>query len=616
MRPTQGPACGAGRIFQVAQGGLFCLLLGAAVLSARHCGADESSHAPGRSLGYPSATPADPARLLRLALEAEAGGDSVGRERYLAQALAADPDYTPAHWQLGEVRQNGSWMNAHELPRDAYFRDRLKEYRRKVDGARRTFDAQLSLARFCHSADLQDQERLHYGVAFLLNPTSSEAREHLQLVDFHGRPVLPIQATLLVEQERLLDVTTREWGPRIQMLCQAINGDETTASKSAIRELSSIRDPDAIPALEAASRTNTGAVGEAVVTSLSQIRGQAATDSLVRHAVLAQDNWVRRAAIKGLRPRSLYATVPALLNYMQMPVQVRYETFFLASRPAHRLTLYQEGVDRDLKFVSRGAMGKDVSITGRTGAMQVRINPDPTLTRDRALAEEMEQFNATQAEVNERTVAALRDTTGEDLPNVPRKWWEWWANYNEMYRPTERPVSYLQQTAYAPVQVRYHSCFVPGTRVWTIAGPTRIEETQVGELVLSQNVETGELAYKPVLGTTVGPKVRDLVEIRAGGELIRATYGHLFWVAGVGWKMAKELEPGQLLHTTHGPIVIDNVNQEGAAVCHNLIVADFNTYFVTDQAFLVHDINVRGPTNATVPGLVDEDENLEAPAQP
>ena len=122
-----------------------------------------------------------------------------------------------------------------------------------------------------------------------------------------------------------------------------------------------------------------------------------------------------------------------------------------------------------------------------------------------------------------------------------------------------------------------------------------------------ENVDTGELAYKPVTGVTVGPKL-PLIDIQAGPEEIRCTYGHLFWVCGVGWQMAKELTAGQWLHTIHGPHQIDRVTKAGEASCHNLIVAEFNTYFVTDNAILVHDINMRGPTEATVPGLVPTED--------
>ena len=149
------------------------------------------------------------------------------------------------------------------------------------------------------------------------------------------------------------------------------------------------------------------------------------------------------------------------------------------------------------------------------------------------------------------------------------------------------------------------ACFVPGTIVWTITGKMPIEDVHVGDLVLSQNVETGELAYKPVAHVTKGPPF-PLVEIHAGQQTIRSTHGHLFWVSGIGWRMAKELKVGDRLHTTKGTLLVDSVEKTGEASCHNLVVPDFTTYFVTDEQILVHDIDVRGPTLCTVPGFVEK----------
>ncbi len=44
----------------------------------------------------------------------------------------------------------------------------------------------------------------------------------------------------------------------------------------------------------------------------------------------------------------------------------------------------------------------------------------------------------------------------------------------------------------------------------------------------------------------------------------------------------------------------------GRVVCYDLIVADFNSYFVGQNRVLVHDNNLRQVTTATVPGLVQE----------
>ena len=47
------------------------------------------------------------------------------------------------------------------------------------------------------------------------------------------------------------------------------------------------------------------------------------------------------------------------------------------------------------------------------------------------------------------------------------------------------------------------SCFTAGTMIETADGDRTIEEIQIGDLVLSANPETGEIAYKPVVNTYV-----------------------------------------------------------------------------------------------------------------
>ena len=87
-------------------------------------------------------------------------------------------------------------------------------------------------------------------------------------------------------------------------------------------------------------------------------------------------------------------------------------------------------------------------------------------------------------------------------------------------------------------------------------------------------------------------------------NVARRRSGHPLWVAGVGWRMAKELGDGAILHGVNGPVRIDAIESADEAEAYNLIVADFNTYFVGTSGVLVHDNTPREPTTATVPGLV------------
>jgi hypothetical protein len=114
------------------------------------------------------------------------------------------------------------------------------------------------------------------------------------------------------------------------------------------------------------------------------------------------------------------------------------------------------------------------------------------------------------------------------------------------------------------------------------------------------------LAYKPVLATTTRTP-QSLTRISLGSEVILATRGHPFLVAGEGWKMAKQLKVGMRLHTVSGSVLIDGVQDvtelkpfyerlaqkpdANAAddLAYNLVVDESHTYFVGQHRVLVFD---------------------------
>jgi hypothetical protein len=158
------------------------------------------------------------------------------------------------------------------------------------------------------------------------------------------------------------------------------------------------------------------------------------------------------------------------------------------------------------------------------------------------------------------------------------------------------------------------SCFAKGTKVWTLTGQIPIERVKPGDRVLSQDVDSGELQYKPVLATTVNPKGR-IMRIRLGGESIACTPAHPMWVVGGGWRMARQLAAGEQVHTLSGGATIASVetvkpNDPATEPAFNLIVADSSTYFVGQRGLLVHDNSPRKPTAALLPGFVDHSRSV------
>jgi hypothetical protein len=133
---------------------------------------------------------------------------------------------------------------------------------------------------------------------------------------------------------------------------------------------------------------------------------------------------------------------------------------------------------------------------------------------------------------------------------------------------------------------------------------------QPGDRVVAQDVATGELALKPVIERTLRPTAR-MISMEVGDKTIVSTLGHPYWVNSHGWRMARDIEAGEFVHTLKGAVEIrqtKRLTEEEPA--YNLVVQDFGTYFVTDQAVLVHDNTSRTAARATVPGLIEEDESI------
>jgi hypothetical protein len=254
---------------------------------------------------------------------------------------------------------------------------------------------------------------------------------------------------------------------------------------------------------------------------------------------------------------------------------------------------------------------------------------------------------ATQA-VNALVIPVLAATTGEDFGDNPRAWWDWWFDYNEVARDGARPVDeqrfadsthryyrapsektvtvrpvademrpdnepklpYMQsgrrQVQYPRIalpQSSFPECFAAGTPVWTRTGLRPIESLDIGDFVLAQDAATGELKYKPVLGRTVR-KPTVCRKLSIGKDTIVAVDGHPFWVVGSGWRMVKELEVGATLHTLNGSTTLASRENAESVETFNLIVADFNTYFVGESGVLVHDITPRRASTGKLPGLI------------
>ena len=350
--------------------------------------------------------------------------------------------------------------------------------------------------------------------------------------------------------------------------------------------------------------------------------------------MFAADESTRTLAVEKLKPRDQHDYMPMLLSALGMPVEATYSVTTGPDGSVHYLrSLYREGPDydwawdsqhsviqRDLRdrqarydiktnTVSVGQTAPQRALAEtrkaeRAAAFQKRYGKDAATTEA-----QVAEANKAAETMNSRIVPVLAEITGEKFGDNPKEWWDWWRNKNEYYT-ADHPVAqsytsgsdYLNFTAPEPEQ-RPHSCFAKGTLVWTKTGRKAIETIEPGDLVLAQDVNSGELKYKAVMRRTVRPP-SPLLKISAGDEELHVTGGHVFWVSGIGWRMAKELGDNAVLHGLSKTVTVRSVKPAENGEAYNLIVADFSTYFVGESGVLAHDITPQRPTQAVLPGIL------------
>jgi hypothetical protein len=247
---------------------------------------------------------------------------------------------------------------------------------------------------------------------------------------------------------------------------------------------------------------------------------------------------------------------------------------FLRSDPIEQL--------RNLAIAEKHAQDLAQGARGRTEA---------TLARD---VRSVERHNSKVHQANRPAVEVLQAVTGQGIGDDPEDWTAWW--YDQQGYSYDRPKRPIMRTyvRYVPIPARVKSCFGQGTPVLTLTGARPIELLRIGDLVLSQDIETGRLSYEPVVGLHQNPPMATL-RLRLGDEEIVSTTYHRFWCAGQGWAMARELKSSDILRSLAGRIEVASVEAGSVQPVFNLDVARNCTYFVGKNNLLVHDNSLPPP---------------------
>lgn len=573
-------------------------------------------------------------RLVAAAVQAEVAGD-VGQYLTLLQAaIRSDPNNKVARWQLGQVQVGRDWIPAEEAQRRSANDPLQAEYRQRRAAASDSLADQIRLARWCRDNKLNDEAELHWTVVLSHDPTNKEAQRAVDMLWKGGRLVNRKQSTDQKRQVQAAKDAAKYWEPMIAKWRRAVAGRDARAHDAALAEIRAIDRLDAIPSIEAVTLGRDAyqsdhaeecqQIAVAFMEALVVKPYQAATQSIVRHAVLSPGNKVKKAAIAELKKRDQHEYVPMLLAGLAMPIESSYQVMTDLDGAVHyRHSLYREAADADWEWDANYSVmrrpghvvdvyfqrvNKPVLVDRAASAKRAWMVPSPAIVRtvfaDFAANVEfsVDKSNKSVEQINAQVIPVLAATSGKDH-STAKQWWDWWRDANEYYE-SDHPLNRNSESqsngdCFCRPQP---SCFVRGTRVWTKMGLIPIETVELGDFVLSQDVNTGELTYKPVLAKTVRPPSK-MLTITLDGDVITTTLGHPFWVAGTGWRMAKELGDDARLHGINGANRVRSISSAADAEAYNLVVADYSTYFVGDSGVLVHDNTPRQPSQAIVPGV-------------
>lgn len=590
--------------------------------------------------GTAESTRAQVGVLLSNAAQAEAKGDAAKARQLLQDAVRTDPENEVAHWQLGQIKVDKQWTTIEQAQRRAAADPLQAEYRERRGQTPATMQGQLALARWCRKKDLSEEALVHWAGVLAADPKNDEALRALDLHWQDGRLLTSEQAARYKDQLREAKKSAERWAPKIAKWRREVAGRDAATRAGALAEIRAITETDSIFPLEQVTLGRDASdkryaedclqIGLAYVDALGKMPVQAATESLARHAVLAADGSVRAKAVERLKLRDQHDYVPILLGALSMPIESTFSVQNDGAGNVHYThSLYREGADKDWStdanyFTMQRLLGghdyvyrqglkmwEDHTYSGPSVAGMARVSRASESSYGRkanSIESRVASANEAAEALNARILPVLQTTTGKSY-ETPRQWWDYWRDNNEYYS-YDHPVDYRYFSGTDDRTYGYPydtfsvtaSCFVKGTPVWTKTGQRVIESLEPGDLVLAQDIDTGHLEYKPIIGRTVRPP-SPIVKLSIDNEEIRTTRGHLFWIPGTGWQMAKELEKGMRLYGLKGSIAIRAAESDGESEAYNLVIAGDSTYFVGAHGLLVHDNTPRQPTRVALPGI-------------
>jgi hypothetical protein len=556
-----------------------------------------------------------------------------------------------AHWYVGEALINKQWIAAEQIS-DESLSPATREYLRRRGDNLLDASNHVALARWAQSKGLSAQSKAHWFGALDIDPSNVEAQRQLGFERIGDRWFSREEITKAYETEIAIARNTEVWLPKIRQIAIHICNNNTSLKSEALAELRNITAAEAIPSLLLAANQLQGDYARPFVAAIRRNPSKEACLALVKFAVSNPSSPVVNDAIAGIKEYRQEFYVPDLLSLIEDDTELRQnfvyrsngdlvleQAFYRETMNSKSVQVINRVITMDRSGFPQGALSNtnalwpsQSSSSRPTGTFDPRDNPlaasiankgaETTAVRT---AEKQNAENLNKKMFRDRAIYVLKQTTGIDAGDQAKEWWQWFDVENDTNRYETKTYSLDVRNSYdsvaytrrssAPIETlgdesresprpqRRKECLVKDTLIQTNKGLVPIQSIRVGDLVLACNVETGELAMKPVLRTMLRPPTPTM-KIITETETIQATPAHYWWISGRGWLRTKELDNGMPLHTATGTSVVQQVNEvAGLTEAYNLVVDEHHTYFVGRDRVLSYDGTELQPTLLKVPGF-------------
>jgi hypothetical protein len=532
----------------------------------------------------------------------------------------------------------------------------IREYRDRRAKAARQPDAQLKLAAWCDQNGLKDQALAHYIETIKLDPARESAWRHLGYKKQGSRWVKPELAAIEKAEAEAQKRADKQWQPRLQRSRDSLESKDPSRRAKAQEELANVTDPRAVPMIWTVFVSQNEQSQLAAIQMLGQIDSPQATSALAVLAVFNTRPNVRGRAASTLVRRDPRDYVGRLIGLIRKPFKYQVRPvngpgstgeLFVEGERFNVRRLYefqpvtnQAVLDRlnslsvpfdpfaaqNLVLASAAPgttgtgpafMNSSNQVSGSVYSLlynaqavwsqrnmqadiaienirQTSINLQQSLIAD---VQAVEAINAQINQINDLALPIIRSATGQKMGVDPDAWKSWWSDQEGYVYQSDQPIykpTYTEIVSVQPPGSQSCACFAAGTMVQTVEGPRSIETIQLGDRVLSQNTETGLLAFQPVVGVHHN-KPAPTLRLAVGDESIVATGIHRFWKAGKGWAMARDLRAGDRLRSIGGRAPVRSIESGQSQPVFNLDVAVNRNFFVGTSGLLVHDFSVVQP---------------------